>query len=448
MMDERLAKAESLYQSAVEAQMRGDLGGAAGIYRQVIELVPQHPFAWSNLGVALKRMGRYGEAVDALSRAATLLPNSAPVLSNLGGAMNAAGQTEAAISVLLRALEFEPGHVESLLTLGGTLHDAEYLEDAIRCLDRVVALQPENAEAHWGLAMSLLRQGNFERGWKEFEWRLRLPRLNLRREFAGPRWFGEEAAGKTILLFAEGGFGDAIQFIRLAPQIQQRGAKVVLECQAELVRLLASAQGISAVVGRGETLPHYDWQVPLQSLPLALGTKLETIPVRIPYLSAPRELREYWKKRVANDGLFKVGLVWAGSESSDRSRELSLFAPLGSGGKVRFFSLQKGSESAQKPPAGMEWVDYTSELTDFAATAALVEQLDLVITVDTAAAHLAGALGKPVWVLIPRRPDFRWLRGRTDSPWYPSMRIFQQQQMEDWGAPIAEMARALGEMAR
>jgi tetratricopeptide (TPR) repeat protein len=386
--------------------------------------------------------------VQALSRAAALLPQNAAVLSNLGGAMNSAGQTEAAIEVLLGALEIQPNHIESLLTLGGALHDNQELEDSVRCFDHVVALQPQNAEAHWGLAMSLLRMGNFERGWREFEWRLRMPRLNLRRNFAQPQWFGENPGGKTILLHAEGGFGDAIQFIRLAPQVQERGAKAILECQPELAPLLSPVRGISAVYRRGESLPYFDWQVPLQSLPLALGTKLETIPLRIPYLAPAEESRQRWKNRLAGDGSFKVGLVWAGSESSDRSREVGLFAPLAAAGDIRFFSLQKGPESAQPPPAGMNWTDWTSELTDFSETAALLEQLDLLITVDTAAAHLAGAIGKPVWVLIPARPDFRWLRGRTDSPWYPSMRLFPQEQLGDWQTPVAKMAEALKELIR
>jgi Flp pilus assembly protein TadD len=445
---QRLEQAESLYQAGVASQMRGDLAAAVPLYKQVVDLVPQHPYAWSNLGVALKRMGQYKEAVEALSRAAALLPQNPAVLSNLGAAMNSAGDTEAAIDVLLRALEIQPDHIESLLTLGGALHDNQELEDAVRCFDRVVALQPENAEAHWGLAMSLLRLGIFPRGWKEFEWRLRMPRLNLRRDFRQPQWFGENIGGKTVLLHAEGGFGDAIQFIRLAPQVQGRGAKLILECQPDLVKLLAPVPGISGVFRRGDPLPSFDYQVPLQSLPLALGTTLETIPSQIPYLAPGEESQKRWKDRFAGDSSFKVGLVWAGSESSDRSRDLKLFAALAAAGEIRFFSVQKGPEGAQKPPAEMNWADYTSELTDFSETAALLEQLDLLVTVDTAAAHLAGAIGKPVWVLIPARPDFRWLRGRADSPWYPTMRLFHQETLGDWKAPVAQMAEALGELVK
>ena len=349
---QRLGQAESLYQSAVSAQMRGDLAAAVPLYKQVVDLVPQHPYAWSNLGVALKRMGRYGEAVEALSRAAALMPTSTPVLSNLGAAMNSAGRSQEAIDVLLRALEIQPNNPEALLTLGGVLHDSQQLEDAIRCFDRVVMLQPDNAEAHWGLAMSLLRLGNFERGWKEFEWRLRLRRLNLRRDFPRPQWAGENPAGKTILLHAEGGFGDAIQFVRLAPQVRERGAKVIVECQPQLVRLLSGAAGISAIFRQGETLPNFDWQIPLQGLPLALGLRLETIPAQIPYLTPPPELRDVWKNRLSNDTSFKVGLVWAGSESSDRSRELSLFAPLAAAGKITFFNLQKGAGGIAKAAGG------------------------------------------------------------------------------------------------
>ena len=239
---QRLREAESLYQAAIALQMRGDLVAAAGAYRRVVAIVPGHPYAWSNLGVALRRMGEYEQAVVALRQAAALLPDTPAILSNLGAAMNSAGQSDAAIPILQRALQLQPDHFESLLILGGTYQDLQRLEEAIGFFQKAVALQPENPEGHWGLAMSLLRLGDFARGWKEFEWRLRMPRLNLRRDFPQPQWKGEDPSGKTILLHAEGGFGDAIQFIltnpaqrhRHAPIMQEKPGYAKLEAKKEL----------------------------------------------------------------------------------------------------------------------------------------------------------------------------------------------------------------------
>ncbi|MGA3066479.1 MAG: tetratricopeptide repeat protein [Tepidisphaeraceae bacterium] len=440
---QRLREAESLYQTAIALHMRGDFAAAAQAYQKVVAIVPGQVYAWSNLGLILRDVGQYDQSIVALRRAAALAPDSPPILANLAAALNSAGQSEAAIPIVQRALQIQPDHVESLLCLGGALHDLERLEEAIGFFEKAVSLQPENPEGHWGLAMSLLRLGEFSRGWKEFEWRLRMPRLELRRDFREPQWQGQDPAGKTILLFAEGGFGDAIQFIRLAPEVARRGAKIILECQPELIRLLAPVPGIYSIIRRGDPLPPFDWQIPLQGLPMALGIRLETIPSQTPYLSPPRELSAHWRVRLASDASFKIGLVWAGSERRDRSHQLELFKPLANIAGTRFFSLQKGPESSQRPPPGMNWADFTSELRDFADTAALLQQMDLLITVDTAAAHLAGALGKPVWVLIPRRADFRWLRGRGDSPWYPTMRLFLQDKLGDWESPIAQIAAAL-----
>ena len=313
--------------------------------------------------------------------------------------------------------------------------------EAIAALEKVCALQPDDAEARFDLALALLRDGDFARGWKEFEWRLRHPHLNLARDFTQPQWRGQDIAGQTILLHAQGGFGDVLQFVRYAPLVAQRGAKVLLECKAELVSLLQSVKGVQAVISRGQALPPFDWHSPLPSLPLAFGTSLETIPADVPYLSPPPPAQALWKQRVGEGPSFKIGLVWAGR--SFQSNHLQIFAPLGKIPGVRFFSLQKGPQSVQQPPAGMDLKDFTADLRDFADTAALIQQMDLVIGVDTAVVHLAGALAKPVWVLIPCRSDFRWLLDRCDSPWYPTMRLFRQIRPGDWDTPTAQMAAAL-----
>jgi hypothetical protein len=286
--------------------------------------------------------------------------------------------------------------------------------------------------------------GEFEEGWKEFEWRLRVPQMRLARDFPQPRWTGREARGKTILLFAEGGFGDALHFIRYAPLVAARGATVLLECQAELLPLLSRVRGISAVFARGERLPAFDWQTPLQSLPLAFGTTLKTIPAEVPYLSAPPQRIAQWAKRLAGDPSFKVGLAWAGSAEHDaRSCSLATFAPLAAIPDVTFYGLQKGPQANQPVPPGLRLIQMGDELGDFADTAALVSNLDLVISVDTSVVHLAGGMGRPVWTLIPCDSDFRWLRNRTDSPWYPTMRLFRQPAGGPWGPAVESIAAAL-----
>ena len=342
-----------------------------------------------------------------------------------------------------RALPLQPDHPEIRLNLGSSYFAAGEMDQAIDCFEKLCASHPQNAEAHWNLSLVLLRTGDYARGWKEFEWRLRMPQFGLTRVFAQPQWMGQDVRGKTVLLFTEGGFGDALHFIRYAPAVAGRGARVLLECQPDLVALFESVPGISAIIPRGQPLPDFDWQVSLQSLPAAFGTTLATVPASVPYLSAPPQRLAAWRQRLSSDASFKVGLVWAGSGKLFRSNRVDVFAALADVSGVTFYSLQKGPPSSQNPPAGMNWIDFTAELEDFADTAALVQQLDLVISVDTSVAHLAGALAKPVWVLLPVMSDFRWLVGRSDSPWYPTMRAFYQTTIGDWQEPVGRMRQAL-----
>jgi len=272
-----------------------------------------------------------------------------------------------------------------------------------------------------------------------------------------PQWeAGEDVVGKTVLLHCEGGFGDALQFIRYLPMVKEKGAKVLLECQKDLKELFARVEGIDGLFARGEELPGFDCHCPLQGLPLRLGTmSVEEIPAGIPYLSAEAGLVEKWKENVQGlgDGL-KVGLVWAGSGSvlDRRSRTLETFAPLGKIKGVRYVSMQKGKEAEEAKRAaelGLNLADFLEELTDFAQAAGLVQNLDLVITVDTAAAHLAGAMGKEAWVLLPACPDFRWMLEREDSPWYPGvMRLFRKKHTESWADVIERVAVALRERVK
>jgi len=325
------------------------------------------------------------------------------------------------------------------------------IDEAIAACRQAIALNPDYAEFHFNLALSLLTSGDFQQGWEEYEWRWKCKEFpSPARDFAQPQWDGCPLEGRTLLLHTEQGHGDALQFIRYFPLVEQRGGKILIECYAELQRLFRTTAGRCQVVVRGQPLPAFDLHSPLLSLPRVFGTNLANIPNTVPYLRADPEDAGRWQRRLADDSaLVKVGLAWAGrpTHTNDRNRSIKLarLAPLGQLPGVRFFSLQKGEVAAEAktPPPGMELVDWTEELKDFAETAALIANLDLVVAVDTAVVHLAGAMGKPVWVLLPFGSDWRWLLERQDSPWYPSMRLFRQSRIGDWDSVIARVVEAL-----
>lgn len=398
--------------------------------------------------IAASREGRNQEAVNLFRELARMQPNSAEVWHNFGVALKNAGLAGDAITAYSRSLELNSQIAETHTHLGIALAEKGRFDEARQCYRRALELKPDFARAHWNYALELLVSGDLEQGWPEFEWRLEMAADRLKRNFPQPRWKGEDPRGKTILLHAEGGFGDALQFVRYAPMVADRGARVLLECPAELLPLLRRVRGISASFARGESPPAFDWQIPLQSLPGVFGTNLQNIPAMVPYISAPQESISRWSQRLVADSSLKVGLVWAGSGTGGdardlRSRSLELFAPFSSVRGVAFHGLQKGPDADQPGPAGLRLERLGAELLDFADTAAAVLNLDLVISVDSSVAHLAGALGQPVWTLIPSIPDFRWLRERRDSPWYPTMRLFRQGAGEGWHSIVERMADEL-----
>lgn len=294
--------------------------------------------------------------------------------------------------------------------------------------------------------MSLLRRGDFAPGWQNYEYRLRT-REARPRKFDRPRWQGEDLNGRRILLHVEQGFGDMVQFLRYVPQVIERNGRVVLETPAELLRLLESAWAVERMVRLGEDPGDFDVHCPLLSLPGVFGTTAATIPAATPYLWPPPRLVDHWNRRIGPRGeRLRVGLAWAGRPfPPGRSVPLELLAPLAEAGDIDFYSLQKGDAAAEsaKPPAGLRWIDWSSDVRDFADVAAIVAAVDLVIGIDTAAAHLAGAMGKPVWVMLRHVADWRWLAGREDSPWYPSMRLFRQQKPGEWRQVVEQVAMCL-----
>ncbi len=427
----------------------GKLGKAARLCRKVLAAQPDNAFAHNLHAVLAHQAGNTTEAITRLEQAIRLNAGVPDFYFNLGVALQALERHADAAAAYRRALALAPQHAGALTNLGRALQKQARPQEAVACFERALALKPDLPEAHWGLATQRLLLGDFARGWEEYEHRWALPEnQGLRREFAAPRWDGGDIAGRTILLHAEQGIGDTLQFVRYAPLLARRGARVIVLCQPPLKRLLMEMNDVS-VVADGEPLPELDLQLPLMSLPRLLSTTLATIPADVPYLRAdPVDVRT-WSKKLDDKNHFKIGLVWAGNRRhlNDRNRSCTLeaLAPLAAVSGIRLYSLQKGEAAAEirNAPANMQLVDLNDELVDFADTAAVITCLDLVITVDTAVAHLAGALARPGWLLLPFAPDWRWMLTREDSPWYPSLHLFRQNQAGDWGSVLTAVIHAL-----
>jgi hypothetical protein len=374
-------------------------------------------------------------------------PGSADAYSNLGAALLGQGQLPEAIAQLREAVRLGPRLVEARSNLATALRQEGHWEESLVHAHLAIEQDPDFPSAHLNLAYSYLLAGDFAGGWKHYEWRPDLRVLNAR-TFLAPRWNGSSLEGKTILLYDEQGLGDSLHFARFASVLQRRGARVVLECHRPLVRLLRSCRGIAEVVGRGDPLPAYDVHFPLLSVAGMLGIDRATIPCEIPYLAADHDLTEHWQKRLAGEGP-KVGLVWQGSthHQGDRYRSFrleELASHIAMPG-VRFFSLQKGSglDQLATVAGNLPLEDLGPDLHDFADTAAAVTQLDLLISCDSAPVHLAGALGVKTWVPIHFSPDWRWLLGRDDSPWYPTLCLFRQATPGDWSEVFQRIAGEL-----
>lgn len=442
--------------TALQHHQAGRLSEAEAIYRQILQAQPDHPGAHHLLGMIAYQVGKHDIAVEYVKQAIALNPAVAEFHNNLGTVYLDQDQVEAARPHFATALQLQPDYVEAHYNMGNLLRNEGKFEEAVAQYRQALRLKPDYAGAHWNLSLVLLLTGNFTEGWQEHEWRWAADvGRPWKRDFPQPLWDGTDISGRTILLHAEQGFGDALQFVRYVPLVAKRGARVVLECQPELKALFKSAKGVKVLVAKGEPLPEFDVHAPLLSLPRIFGTTLETIPAPVSYLSVNSKLAAAWRDRMGGGSkTFKVGVAWSGNPTQgnnrNRSASLDLFAPLGQVGGVTFYSLQKGgaAQEAASPPKGMTLIDLTAELKDFADTAALLNNLDLVVTVDTAVAHLAGAMGKPVWTLLTFAPDWRWLLKRRDCPWYPTMQLFRQERPGDWAGTVARVAGALQDMVR
>jgi hypothetical protein len=411
----------------------------------------------------LRDLGRAADALASCDHALALEPAYPDAWSNRGNALSDLNEPQEAECCYRRALELAPAFADAWNNLGLTQIDLGQHEAALSSYERVLEVNPDAVETHWNRALCLLQMGDFDSGWRTYEWRWARNRINAsRREFAQPLWLGDFSIdGKTILLHAEQGLGDTLQFCRYAALVSKRGAKVVLEVQPELTQLLTTLDGVDQLVEEGGALPHFDCHCPLLSLPLAFGTNLTTIPARMPYLLADADATRRWRDRIdaqmdaSTNGKLKVGLVWAGGNrphvaelrknDARRSMTFGHMAPLLDVPNVQFFSLQKGAAAQQRvgTPAERHVIDYTDALHDFADTAALVANLDLVISVDTSTAHLAGALNRPVWILNRFDTCWRWMLERSDTPWYPSATLFRQPALGDWDSVMHAVRDAL-----
>ncbi|MGE0372020.1 MAG: tetratricopeptide repeat protein [Gammaproteobacteria bacterium] len=429
----------------------GRLQEALASYERALELNPAYGEVLLNRGIVLNALNRHEEALASLDRALALDPDHVDALYNRGIALRHLNRLPESQLAFDRALELRPDYTEVFIDRSVLMMHLRRFEEAYADTARARALDPEYPEAHFCEAIFRLVSADFARGWEEYEWRWKVKESGAIRTFEQPLWLGNEnLSGKTILLHAEQGFGDTLQFCRYVPLVAGLGARVILEVQAPLVSLLARLPGVAQVIAAGDPPPAADFHCPLMSLPLAFRTDHRTIPAAIPYLRSDPARTAAWRSRLDRSGTVRTGLAWSGRPAfrNDYNRSIrpTEFIPL-LAVDATFVSLhQELRDRDRELLASCPQIrHYGAELNDFDDTAALIESLDLVISVDTSVAHLAGALGKPTWILLPYTPDWRWLLDREDSPWYPGARLFRQPRPGDWDSVIQRVA---GELRR
>jgi tetratricopeptide (TPR) repeat protein len=432
---------------------RGALKEAVSLYERAAALNPNRHETYDELGLALTEQGELGAGLEALRHALALKPDSAKTIHSLGYFFERKGDLSSAEGAYRDALKLDPKMVSAHLQLGIVRFKLGDLTEALECFHRARALDPNSAEATFNLALVHLLEGNLSVGWNEYESRLRMSDgLRNRRRFPQPQWKGEPLGGAPILLYAEQGLGDTIQFVRYVPLVAARGGCVVLEVLPRLRRLLSGTEGAWRVITTGESPPEVSYQCPLLSLPLAFATDLSTIPATVPYIYPNPAQVDTWRERFFGNTL-RIGLAWAGSpkhaRDSWRSIPLAQLAPLLDIPGTTFYSLQMGPGAEQVKQMGpnARLIDLQDQQEDFADTAAIVANLDLVISVDTSVAHLAGAMGKPLWVILGNAPDWRWFLDREDSPWYPTARLFRQSTHGSWQDLVDRLERELRQPA-
>jgi tetratricopeptide (TPR) repeat protein len=415
-------------------------------FERALAIEPRNPGIALNRGNALAQLKRFTEAVAQYDAVLSEQPNLAEAHHNCGNALLGLGRAAEALTAFARALALRPDYPKALVSRATVLEALNRHREALADLDRALAIEPNNADAHHNAALALLRIGDYRRGFREYEWRWQRTGMPGPRKLSKPLWLGEyPLARKTILLHAEQGLGDTIQFVRYAPLLAGTGARVVIEVQRELVGLLGRVEGVAAAVPRGNPLPPFDVHCPLGSLPRAFMTEPSSIPAGVPYLRVSEQKLAAWRARLADIPPQRVAIAWSGSPSHpndvNRSIALPLLEPLLSFNHVNVVSIQRElrQDDAELLTRLPRLTNLGQELADFEDTAAVVSLVDLVISVDTSVAHVAGALGRPTWILLPFCPDWRWMLERNDSPWYPTARLFRQPAPGDWPNVVAKV---------
>jgi Tfp pilus assembly protein PilF len=421
---------------------QGRHGEAVAAYERALQLKPDWPEVLNNLGNALLDNRLPHQAVAAFKRALDLRPTMAEAFNNLGNVLRQLGMYEEAAGAYRRSLALAPQSLDARNNIGGALSAAGKFEEAAKIHRQIIVEHPKFAPAHWDLSLILLRDGDYGRGWEEYEWRWGVADLRLGERLKSRQWVGEELNGKTIVVYAEQGLGDAIQFARFVPMVAARGGRVVLVCRKELMPVFERVAGVAQCV---TTVPEHEVSCPLLSLAGVLGIRLENLPKDGAYIAADEATAKKWAERFAGERRRKVGVVWAGRTYPDplRSVPLAEMARLAEVADACWVSLQTGDAAFETRPGNFSMMDCGKELKNFGETAGLMANLDLIVTIDTAAAHLAGAMGKPALVLLKHAADWRWMRDRADCPWYPTLRLFRQPRAGDWQTPIGEVIRAM-----
>ncbi len=440
-------------EQGLELHRRGDLAGAARVYQALLRLQPAHADALHLWGVALDGIGDSQQGIALMEKALALNPSLAPIHLNRANALKRLGRLEEALAGYANALRLKPDYPMAHTNRGTVLEALGRYEEALAAYDLALTLDPNYVDAQWNKAALCLLLGDFAQGLPLFESRWRVAAHGLRqRPFQQPLWLGNEPLKRqTLLIHAEQGLGDTIQFCRLALNAQAQGARVLLEVPNPLVEILSSLHPDIEVLAQGQPLPVFDRHCPIASLPLAFRLEPHTIPAPVAYLQTPAKHRERWQHRLPPGDRLRVGLVWSGNPAhiNDQHRSIPLATLLAAlPANCDYFSLQReirpaDEETLHMHPGIKHW---GLELTSFADTAALCERMDVIVSVDTSVAHLAGALGKPTWILIPSLPDWRWLLERDDSPWYPRVRLLRQKLRGQWDVPLQQLAQRLAQM--
>jgi Tfp pilus assembly protein PilF len=439
---------EAWFFLGVASQLQKKIDASIELYRRAVRLSPGLSEAWNNLGVSLQARGEIDEALACHREALRLEPGYPEAHNNVGNALQAMGRLDEAIESYRRALHFRPNYFEAMHHMGNALGAMGRTDEAIACYDEVIRRAPDYHKVRLCRAMAWLQAGDYERGWAEYEWRLLIKEQSIP-PLTQPPWDGKPLEGKSILILAEQGLGDALQFCRYAGLAARQGGRVTVACRQPLERILGGCTGVGRVISEKDPIPEFDCYAPLLSMPRICGTSLETIPAEVPYISVDPALEARWRAELGAIEGFKIGVAWQGNPDHGKDRQrsfrLAQLEPLAKAPGVCLISLQKGLGHEQL--GGLDGrfpvIDLGPRLEDLADTAAVVRNLDLVVSPDTSLAHLAGALGARVWLALPQAADWRWLTGRDDTPWYPTMRLFRQARWGDWDAVFACMAASI-----